>query len=182
MTHRSRRLAPPLLVALLSLGGVGCGTLGLSDVQTVPRLELDRYAGMWYEIARSPNSFQKNLVGVTAEYQPIEGSDKVRVINRGHLGTLDGPIKSITGKAWVPDEERPGQLRVRFFWPLWAPYWVVALDEDYRWSAVSDPGRKNLWVLARQPQMDTSLYERIVADLASRGFAVERLEKTQQVE
>ena len=89
---------------------------------TVKSLDLKRYQGTWYEIARLPNSFEKNLIAVTATYS-IKGNGKVEVLNQGYKSGLKR--KSVTGTAWVPRKEYPGRLKVRFFWPFSGDYYVI---------------------------------------------------------
>lgn len=157
----------------------GCCSTPATDLQTVDKLDLQRYGGKWYEIARFPHSFEKNLVGVTAEYT-LNDDGTVAVRNSGHVKTLDGKLKVATAKAWVSDPAEPARLCVRFFWPFTAPYWVIALDDDYQWSVVSAPKRNYLWILSRSRQMDDALYRTLVAELAADGFDVARLELVPQ--
>lgn len=176
------RFAILLLVALL-LGAGGCsasGALpGAAPLTSVESLDVDRYLGTWYEIARYPTSFQTGLVGVTAEYARRDDG-AIQVTNRGLVETLDGKEKSARARAWVPDDAQPGRLKVQFFWPLAANYWVIALDEDYQWAVVGEPGRRYLWILSRTPQMDRTTESTIRARITALGYDVERLEPTLQ--
>jgi len=151
--------------------------------KTVPSVDIERYMGVWYEIARFPVFFQRGLVGVTAEYA-LEKDGRIRVINKGYKNTLDGKLSSIKGYAHIPDANSPAKLRVRFdpfparLFP--GDYWIVDLGDDYDYAAVSNPSRDVLWILSRTPAMDDDRYEEIVKRLGQRGFDVDRLEKTPQ--
>ena len=169
------------IAAALGILAAGCATV--DPPQTVDEVDLERYMGVWYEIARFPVFFQRGLVGVTAEYT-LESEGKVRVVNRGFRNTLQGRESSIRGYATVPDPKEPAKLRVRFdpfparLFP--GDYWVIDLDEDYEYAVVSNASRKVLWILSRSPSMDETQYEDIVGRLAQRGFDTDRLETTPQ--
>ena len=171
-------------VGLALLSGVSRVSVAAKNPpETVTELDVERYMGVWFEIARFPVFFQRGLVGVTAEYT-LEPDGRIRVKNQGFKKTLEGKVSAIQGYATIPDQDDPAKLRVRFnpfpvrFFP--ADYWVVDLDEDYEYAVVSNPSRKVLWILSRTPSMELKVYDEIVARLAKRGFEVERLAKTPQ--
>lgn len=166
-----------LLTLLLLVGCRASGALpGAAPLESVAPFELERYLGMWYEIAKYPVSFEDGLVGVTAEYSLRDDGD-VRVLNAGLVETFDGRRKEAEAHAWVPDPERPAELKVSFFWPFRAKYWVIALDPDYRWAVVGEPGRKYLWILSRTPELDPATYAAILARIEGElDYDVGRLE------
>lgn len=143
-------------------------------VASVPELDLSRYAGQWYEIAHLPVSFQRQCAGdiFVAYVLRADGSIGVRNTCRTHDATqavAEGVARTVEG--------HPGRLQVRFVpgwlsWvPLvWADYWVVALDPDYRWAVVGDPKRKYLWILSREPYMDRALFDRLTAKAEAMGY------------
>lgn len=168
------------LMALFIVFLSGCPT---NPPKTVDSVDVARYAGKWYEIARYPVVFQRGLVGVTAEYtQNPDGT--VGVFNRGLRKTLDGPESTITAVAKVVDTTTNSKLSVRFdrfpisLFP--ADYWIVDLGENYDYAAVSGPSRQFLWILSRTPQMDAAVYDGILERLTTNGFDVSKLEKTLQ--
>lgn len=162
---------------LLGFGAVRAETL--SELAVVPGVQIDRYLGTWYEIARYPNRFQKECVAVTAGYSLRPDGD-IRVVNACRKGTLDGKVKRIEGKAWVADRATNAKLKVRFFWPFWGAYWIIDLGEAYEYAVVGHPKRKYLWILSRTPDMAPELYEAIVERLVEQGYDPGRLEKTLQ--
>lgn len=124
-----------LLAAVVVLGCAPRGALpGAGPLEAVDALDLNRYLGTWYEIAKYPNSFEKGLVAVKAQYS-LREDGAIRVINSGLEGTFDGERKNAEGRAWVPDAEAPAKLRVSFFWPFASDYWAIALDPDYWWAS-----------------------------------------------
>lgn len=171
-----------LLVAGASLSG--CPSYGPRP-QTVAYVDLEKYAGLWYEIASNPVFFNKDLVGVTAEYT-LRDDGKVGVLNRGYEGSLDGPEKSITGSARVVDKETNSKLTVRFNQPFGflfeGEYWIVLLDDvNYEYAVVTDSRQFTLFVLSRTPDMDGALYDEIIAALDAGGINTSRLKITGQV-
>ncbi len=161
---------------------LGCGAVrseAAGELSVVPRVEIERYLGTWYEIARYPNRFQNECVSVTADYS-LRDDGKIRVVNACRKGAPDGPIKRIEGKAWVVDRETNAKLRVQFFWPFWGAYWIIDLGEDYKYAVVGHPKRKYLWILSRTPDMSPELYQTIVERLVKKGYDPARLEKTPQ--
>lgn len=148
-------------------------------LEVVPRVDLKRYAGLWYEVARYPTSFQKGCVAVTAEYTPKDdGTVKVR--NACRKEALDGAPKSIEGTARVADPTTNAKLKVRFFLFFDGDCWIIELGEKYDYAVVATPGRNMLWILCRQPLMDEGLYREIVSRLPAGGFGPNRLVRTPQ--
>ena len=145
----------------------------------VPHVDLERYMGTWYEIARYPNRFEKGCVDVTATYT-LRQDGKVTVLNECIAETPKEKRKSIQGVAWVPDPTANAKLKVRFFWPFSADYWIIHLDDNYEYAVVSHPSRKYLWILYRKPEMDDSLYNSILDLLRKKEFDLTPLYKTPQ--
>lgn len=151
------------------------------DNSTVPELDLDRYLGAWYEIARFPHSFEKNLVGVTANYS-IKENGKIKVVNQGYKNTLDGKLKRSVGKAYQPSpEEQPAHLKVSFFLFFYGDYFVMELDEEnYQWAVIGSSSPNFLWILSRTPQMEESLYKDLIKRVKERGYDLSNLEMVAQ--
>lgn len=148
-------------------------------LETVDSVDLDRYLGLWYEIASYPAFFQKGCTATTAEYS-LRDDGLIRVVNRCRKGSPDGKEKSVTGKAKIVDPDTNARLEVSFFWPFWGDYWIIGLDPDYRWAVVGEPKRKYLWILSRTPEMDDETFDDIASRLPSKGYDPQRLERTQQ--
>ena len=151
------------------------------DKSVVKELDIDRYLGRWYEIARYDHKFERGLEGVTASYSFREDG-KIRVVNAGFRGSLDGPRSEAVGKARIPDPKVPARLKVSFFWFFYGDYYVLELDKDYQWALVGSSVDKYLWILSRSPRMDESLYGDLLDRLRKRGYDVEKLIKVKQPE
>ena len=164
----------------LALSLLLCASPGrAADVVAVEALDISRYAGTWYEIARLPVFFQRKCVAeVTAQYTlQDDGSIGVRNSCRNEKGELD----TVEGVARV-DREHPGRLEVRFapdwlsWLPLtWADYWVIALDPEYQWAMVGEPGRDYLWILARTPTLPPARLEALKREAEAMGYRLETL-------
>lgn len=152
----------------------------MKNLTTVPDVNIQQYAGKWYEIARLPNNFEKGLVCVTAEYK-LRDDGKITVINAGRKEGDPEQLKSIRGKAWVPDPSEPGRLKVQFFWPFAAGYYIFHLDrENYQYALVGTPSRKFFWILAREPKMEEELYHELVEVARLNGFDADKIVRVRQ--
>jgi apolipoprotein D and lipocalin family protein len=148
-------------------------------LEVVPRVDLQRYLGTWYEIATIPQRFEKGCVGVTAEYLLGKGGD-IQVVNTCREGALDGKVRTARGRARVVDKTTNAKLKVTFFWPFSGPYWIIGLDENYKWAIVGHPDRTYLWILSRSPQMDDALYDELLKSIADKGYDLRKIKKTLQ--
>lgn len=152
---------------------------GATEVTSVEQIEITRYAGQWHEIARLPMFFQRKCASeITAQYT-LRDDDLVGVKNR--CRKADGDIQEVEGVA-RRNADHPGQLEVRFapdwlsWLPLtWADYWVIALDPEYQWAVVGEPGREYLWILSRTPEMSHERFEDLKAQAVAMGYDLEDL-------
>lgn len=165
-----------LYIALLAFGNAYAE---LPPVQSVAQVDLERYAGKWYEIAAFPMFFQRQCIGdTTAEYAALPNGD-IDVTNR--CRTENG-FDQAKGRAWPATTGQTARLKVSFFWPFRSDYWVIGLDADYRWAVVGNPNRKFLWILSRTPQMPPAEFERALKAAANQGFPLDQLKLTRQTE
>jgi apolipoprotein D and lipocalin family protein len=154
---------------------VGCRTE--QPLATVEQVDLDRYAGRWYEIVRLPQFFERNCAYVTAEYSATDG-DYIEVVNTC-LDTLDQAFRSSKGKAFPVEGSRNSQLKVQFFFPFRGDYFIIDLDEDYQWAMVGSPSRSSLWILSRSPGMELSTINELLDEAKEKGFDTEAVIYTQ---
>lgn len=154
-------------------------------LRTVPSVDLKRYAGRWYEVARYPNRFEKSCAGdVTAEYA-LRDDGKVNVINR--CRKRDGKTQVAEGVARVINKQTNAQLEVRFapkflaFLPfVWGKYYVIDLAPDYSYALVGSPDRKYLWILSRAAQPNEAIFRQASEAARTNGFDPHRLIRTPQ--
>ena len=146
---------------------------------TVPSVDLARYAGKWYEIAKYPNFFQRNCAGQsTAEYT-ANPDGSVRVVNTGK--DKNGKPLRVQGRATVVPGSNGAKLRVSFGGPVSGSYWIIGLDQKaYSWAIVGHPSRQFLWILARTPDIPEMTYREILDLVASKGYDPKRLQSSRQ--
>ena len=165
-----------IIIAVAAVLGIGAITLanagspGLPPLQTVAKVDVTRYLGRWYEIARLPNRFQKGCAGSTADYTLREDGE-IRVINSCR-NEQDGSLDQVTGRAWIVDTASNAKLKVTFFWPFRGDYWIIELGKEYEYAVVGTPNRKYLWVLSRTASMDDSLYAAILQRAGQQGYDI----------
>ena len=173
-----------LTVALLGLTLASCeqppvNRDGTKPLTTVAQVDLTRYVGRWYEIARFENSFEKGCYAVTATYsRNADGS--IKVLNSCRKGSLTGPEDIANGSATVADKATNAKLSVSFFWPFSGDYWVIGLADDYSWALVGEPSGRYLWILARTPQITPELRADLLAKLQAQGYNTNALTWTPQ--
>lgn len=155
------------------------------DVKTVPSVDINRYAGKWYEIAKYPNRFQKKCTANTTAVYNLTGGGNIEVINS--CQTQEGKIDEATGRAKIVDKNTNAKLKVRFapsflsFLPMvWGDYWVIDLEPNYQYAVVGTPKRDYLWILSRTPQLDENTYQGILNRIKEQGFDPNKLVKTPQ--
>lgn len=170
----NRSYARPLAVlaggtAFLLLAGCASlaskGPVGNKAVpQPAKSVDLDRYLGRWYELARYEASFQKNCEAVTADYS-LNDDGTIKVLNSCRQDSVDGKLRTATGKAKVVDSVTNAKLKVSFFGPFYGDYWVLDHADDYSWSIVGEPSGRYLWLLSRDAKPSDekrqAIYDRV---------------------
>lgn len=151
------------------------------DKTVVREFDINRYIGTWYEIARYDHWFERNLVGVTANYS-FRDDGKIRVINRGYKNSLNGKLSETEGKAKIPDKKIPAKIKVSFFLFFYSDYFVIELDNDYKWAVVGSSSDDYLWILSRTPQLSKDLFDDIISRITKRGYDSSKLIIVEQVE
>ncbi|PUE12459.1 lipocalin family protein [Limnohabitans sp. T6-20] len=159
----------------------GIAQAELAPLQTVPSVDVPRYMGTWYEIAKYPNWFQKKCTSSTQATYSLQADGRVQVLNR--CKTDKAEWSEALGAARQIGGPTSAQLKVRFtpewlsFIPMvWGDYWIIDLDPQYQWVLVSEPRREYLWVLSRTPQMPTATYQQLQSKLVALGFDLNRLQ------
>ena len=147
-----------------------------NGLETVSKVELDRYLGKWYEIAHLPAGFQNGCNQTTATYS-LQENGNISVLNEC---SKNGKYKKAKGTAKVVDKQTGAKLKVTFFWPFYGDYWILKLGENYDYAVVGTPNRKYLWILSRTPTIDTKLYSELREFAKSKGFNVDNLILTSQ--
>ncbi|HEY5470050.1 MAG TPA: lipocalin family protein [Bacteroidales bacterium] len=145
----------------------------------VTSVDLNRYKGKWYEIARLPNYFERKLKCTSANYS-LREDGRITVVNAGNYITDPKKTTSASGVAWIPDKNSPAKLKVQFFWPFSGDYWILYLEKDYKYVLVGDPSHKYLWILAREKKMDETTYNMLLQKATDNGFDVKPIIRVEQ--
>lgn len=151
--------------------------------QTVEWVDLERYAGLWYEIARLPNRFQRRCdAHVTAHYA-LRKDGRIAVTNR--CRREDGSTDEAAGVARVRDPVTNARLQVSFvsvfgYRLFWGDYWIIGLDDRYQYAIVGHPTRKYGWILSRTPELPGQQLDELFTQLRQQGYDPEEFEMTSQ--
>lgn len=156
-----------------------------TELNPVAGIDLKRYSGQWFEIAKYPNRFQKQCVANTTATYTLKANGRIEVANQ--CVKKDGTKETAIGEAKIGDEKNNAKLKVRFapgfisFLPMvWANYWVIEIADDYSYTVISEPDRNYFWILARKPEMDDATYQGILRRAEAMGFQPSRVEKSPQ--
>ncbi|MDG1996310.1 MAG: lipocalin family protein [Emcibacteraceae bacterium] len=169
-----------LLLAALGISGCASGSSAVSKLETVQDVDLNRYTGDWFEIARIDHWFQKGCVNSQATYNIRKDGD-IEVINKCKVGSKNGKDKEAKGRAWVVDKTSNAKLKVQF--PLSGiklpflagDYWIIELDEDYQYVMVGEEKREYLWILSRDKIMPEETLRLLIDKAKMNGFPVDDL-------
>lgn len=182
---RHLALAAVLLAPLASGAQPAAPTAAPAPLQTIEQLDVGRYLGTWYEIAKYPNRFQRQCVADTQALYRQREDGQLDVVNR--CRQANGEMTEAVGRARQIGAADSPKLEVRFApaWLSWLPmvwghYWVIDLDPAYQLVAVSEPSREYLWVLSRTPAVDAAAYQALLGRLQQKGFDLSKLELSAQ--
>jgi apolipoprotein D and lipocalin family protein len=172
-------IAGSAILMLLVAGGIVSSEP--LPVTTIEQVDLERYCGIWYEIARLPNRFQQQCACSTSAEYSLLSNGTIRIVNR--CRKADGSVAVAKGVARKDDPNGSGaKLKVRFApsWLGWIPfvwgnYWIIDLASDYSYAVVGEPSRKYLWILSRTQGMDPQVYDQILDRLRTMGYETDRL-------
>jgi apolipoprotein D and lipocalin family protein len=168
---------------MIAVSCVSSQNKDLPALKTVGKVDLKKYIGLWYEIAKIPNSFQDQCAyGTTAEYKLLDDG-KIQVINTCY--DSNGKPDVADGIAKVVDKTTNAKLEVSFFSilgirPFWGDYWIIGLDENYQWAIVGTPSRKYGWILSRTPSLPEETIQKIFSILKEQYYNPDSFEMSSQ--
>lgn len=170
-----------ILCSVLGVGictSAGCKDSSKSkiDFSTVQSLDVNRFMGQWYELARYDHKFERGMNHVTATYS-IKDDGMIKVVN---AGIKDGEAKQAEGKAKQPDPDDPGKLKVSFFLFFYSDYYILELDPDYSYVVVGSSTDKYLWIMSREKSLPAEVYDGIILRLQERGYDTSKLLTVEQ--
>lgn len=156
-----------------------------APLEAIASLDVARYMGTWYEVAKYPNWFQKRCIANTSATYATQQNGMLQVVNR--CQKEDGSMSEALGAAKQVGDASSPKLEVRFapawlsFLPfVWGNYWVIDLDPQYQLAAVSEPSRKYLWILSRSKTVEPTAYEALLQRLKQKGFNLDAIEVSKQ--
>ena len=173
------------LAALLISSSLGISAFAMGrpkpqlPLETVGHVDLRRYTGVWYEIARLPQKFEKSCVGVTATYE-INSDGNLDVLNSCRVDSLGGRLKTARGTAKVVDAQSNAKLKVTFFWPFYGDYWILELGPNFEYSVVGSPDRAYFWILSRTPSLPNTIVNGILTRFSAKAFDLSGIYRTPQ--
>ena len=184
MNHRSRTIARLAAAGVAAVALSACAALlsrhpvgNRAVPQPAKSVELDRYLGRWYEIARYEQGFQKGCEGVTADYA-LRPDGGISVINR--CRKAGGRTSEARGRAKIVDRASNAKLKVSFFGPFYGDYWILDRDDDYQWAIVGEPSGRYLWLLNRKPVPAKAEVDRLIDRARALGYDTSMLLRTRQ--
>lgn len=169
------RIPLTTLIAMMLFSSVNAQ----KNLSVVPSVDLNKYAGIWYEIARLPFYFESKLKCITATYS-LREDGRITVLNKGHYISNPEKINTSKGVAFAPDKNVPAKLKVQFFWPFKGDYWIMELDKDYNYVLIGEPSYKYLWILAREKKLDEATLQMLFKKATDAGYNLTNLIITDQ--
>ncbi len=165
-----------LILSVLIMGCSPSKEMSAEFIPVVQNFNLNRYLGTWYEIARLPHTFEKDLDKVTATYS-LRKDGMIEVINKG-FNTKSGEWKEAKGKARFKDKSGNAYLEVSFFWIFYGDYKVIELDTlDYSYAMITSRSKDYFWILSRAPKLDDEIYDSLIAKAQNYGFDISKIYK-----
>ena len=163
-----------MIIALICVATVSVA----AELQALAKVDLAQYAGTWYEISRFPAAFVDGLVCVTATYTP-QPNGEFKVENKGRKGSATGSPSGVAGKAWAVNDGK-SKLKVQFFPPFSADYWILDIDPSYKWALIGEPKLQKAWILSRKPTLDEFLYNKLRFRIQLHGYDSHTMIRTRQ--
>jgi len=164
-----------IILAFVTLLFGGCSTT-YAPLKTVEKVDVNRYLGTWYEIARFEHSFEVGCSNVSATYT-LKSDNRINVLNQ--CQKENGTHSTAEGVAYATDESF-AKLKVSFFRPFYGDYQILILDENYQYVVIGEPSRKYFWILSRTKTLDKSIEKEIVDKMPSLGYDASKLLWTKQ--
>lgn len=168
-----------IIIVLLSVL-LGCTKVTAPPPVTAPTVNINKYMGKWYEIAAFPMFFEKGCYCTEANYSLLS-DNTVKVTNQCRRDQPTNKWSIANASAWAANAGDNSKLKVRFFWPFTADYWVLYVDNDYNYAIVGSPNYEYLWILSRQPQISDTQYQKLLTIATQKGYDVKHLKLTPQL-
>ena len=163
-----------ILLLTLSVLLTGCQSMG--PIKTVSNVDIQRFMGDWYVIANIPTFMEKNAFNAKESYR-LEPDGTIATTFTYNKGGFDGPLKTYTPKGFITDDPSNAVWGMQFFWPIRAEYRIIYLDPDYTTTIIGRTKRDYVWIMARTPAMDNTLYQSLLQYLEEQGYDIQKVQK-----
>lgn len=137
------------------------------------------YQGKWYEIARLPNQFEDGLKCITMTYQ-YNDEGIMTVSNMGRNKNDPGDVKTLTGRAWIPDGKEPQKIKIQFIWPVTVDYLLIHIDETKGLAILGSPFKHQLWIISRSAEVAEEDYAELVKIAEKNQYKTGNLVRVEQ--
>lgn len=168
-----------ILMLLIIIILAGCSATKLSNLETVKKVDIEKFMGKWYVIGLIPTFIEKNAVN-GIEYYELKENNRIAITYTFYQHTKDGKFKTMKPKGWVYDIETFAEWRVKFFNLFTSPYLIIDLADDYSYTVIGVPNRKYVWIMSRDYDFDDELYDKILESLAERAYDITKIRKMSQ--
>lgn len=175
-----------MVLPLLLLGCLSCSSMSQADkdfgpLKTVDYVDIQKFMGPWYVIANIPTFIEKGATNAVETYTWNEKEKRIDVMFKFNADKPNGKLKEYPQKAFIYNKKTNAEWRIQFIWPLKFAYLVIGLDPEYRYTVIGVPDRKNVWIMARTPQMDEALLTKLIGGLQAVGYDTSKIERVPQV-
>jgi apolipoprotein D and lipocalin family protein len=166
------------IIVLMVMASLLCGCQ--KDYTTVAFVDLDKFMGDWYVVGILPNPIEKNAANGIENYT-LNPDGTISITYTYRKGGPQGKEKILRPRAKVYNRATNAEWRVQLFKPIWSPYLVIDLADDYRYTVISVPNKKYLWIMSRTPEISNEDYNSIIKRLADKGYKTEKIVKMPQL-
>ena len=148
-------------------------------MKTVDYVDLERFMGDWYVIANIPTFLEKGAHNAIENYA-LNDDGTIATTFTFHADSFDGKLKTYTPKGFITDTQTNALWGMRFIWPIKADYRIIYLDDDYSMTIIGRQKRDFVWIMARQPEISDSDYDRLLGIVESFGYDLSKVERVPQ--
>ena len=152
----------------------------LPKMRTVDYVDLKRFMGDWFVIANIPTFIEKNATNAVESYS-MGDNGEVKTNFTFFQNYPHGKKKVYKPTGYIHNTDTNAEWRMQFLWPFKMPFLIIDLDKQYQYTVIGYPNRKYLWIMSRNPEMDSNLYNSIIDQLSKKGFDISKIKKVTQI-
>lgn len=168
------------LIALVLVVMTGCQDIKIKPMETVPYVDIEKFMGKWYVIANIPTFLEKGATNAIESYR-LNDKGEVETYFSYFKGSPQGAKKEYFPKGFIINKKTNAEWKMQFLWPFKAPFLIIDLDQDYRFTVIGVPNRKYVWIMARDSQIPQNTYQGILSRLQKKGYDLTKLQMVPQI-